>query len=243
MLSISVVIPARDDAAMVRRVLADLAAQSRPADEIIVVDNGSRDETAQLARAAGVRVLSEPVHGIWPAAARGYDAADGQVIARLDADSRPPADWLARIEREFEQHDWLGVITGPGDFYGADRLVCALGDHLYIGGYFWAMRLWFGRNPVFGSNFAMRAEVWRRTRRTVHRELRRVHDDLDFSIHLPADVEVVRDNRLRVGISARPFSTWRGLGRRLGWAYRTLALHWPEDEPWRMRARQRRVRR
>lgn len=238
--TISVIVPVRDDATMLRRVLADLAAQTRPADEVIVVDNASHDDSAEVARTAGARVVSEPRHGIWPAAARGYDAARADIIARLDADSRPPADWLMRIEREFAEDDRLDVVTGPGDFYGAGTLVRALGDRLYIGGYFWAIGLWCGRTPVFGSNFAMRSEVWRRTRQWVHRDQRRVHDDLDLSLHLPADVAVLRDDALRVGISARPFATWRGLGRRLGWAYRTLALDWPGDKPWRMHAEQRR---
>jgi len=40
---------------------------------------------------------------------------------------------------------------------------------------------------------------------------------------------------LRVGISARPFDTWRGVARRLDWAYRILSLHWQEGSPWRLR--------
>ena len=48
--SITVVIPALDDAGMLARCLSDLAAQLRPADEIIVVDNGSSDAPAAVAR-------------------------------------------------------------------------------------------------------------------------------------------------------------------------------------------------
>ncbi|HEV7565592.1 MAG TPA: glycosyltransferase family 2 protein [Microbacteriaceae bacterium] len=239
MTSISVVIPALDDADMLERCLADLSAQVRPADEIIVVDNGSTDETVAVARAAGVRVLSESLRGIWPAAATGYDAATGEIIARLDADSRPPVDWLARIETEFAHDPEIAILTGPGDFYGGNWFVRILGQYLYMDGYFWSMTLWLGHNPVYGSNFAMRSETWHEVRGRVHRELRAIHDDLDLSVHLLPQQVVRLDRRFRVGISARPFDTWRGLGRRIGWAYLTLRLHWPEETPWSMRAAKR----
>lgn len=238
--SISVVIPVLDDAAMLARCLADLSAQLRPADETIVVDNGSTDESAAIARAAGARVVTQAQRGIWPAAATGYDAAAGDIIARLDADSRPPVDWLLHIEAEFVDDAEIAVLTGPGIFYDGNPVVAGLGQALYVGGYFWAMELWLGHSPVFGSNFAMRRDVWERMRGRVHRGMREIHDDLDLAFHLDPDQLVRYDERLTVGISARPFATWRDLGRRLGWAYNTVRLHLPEGSPWRRRAARRR---
>ena len=40
---------------------------------------------------------------------------------------------------------------------------------------------------------------------------------------------------VRVGISARPFASWRAFGRRLGWAYLTFRVNWPDASPWRIR--------
>jgi len=234
--TLSVVIPALDDADMLRGALAALAMQTRPVDEIIVVDNGSTDATAEVARAGGARVLLEPVRGIMSASATGYDAATGELIARIDADSRPPAEWAARVVAEFDASPTTDVLTGPGAFYGPNRVANWLGEHLYIPAYFHIVGPWLGRPPLFGSNFVMRASVWRRVRERVHRDDPRLHDDLDLSLHLPLDVVVRYDETLRVGVSARPLETWRGIGRRLSWAYHTFAEHWPEASPWARRA-------
>jgi len=238
--TVSVVIPVLDDSEMLARCVALLAAQLRPADEIVVVDNGSTDDTPEVARAAGARVIEQPTRGIWPAASAGYDAATGDVIARLDADSRPPADWLLHIEAELVDSPEVGVLTGRGVFYDGNAVVAGLGQVLYIGGYFWSMDLWLGNPPIFGSNFAMRREVWWDARERVHRDRSDIHDDLDLSFHLDLATIVRYDDRLTVGISARPFSTWNGFGRRLRWAYTTLAMHLPEQSPWRRRTARRR---
>ncbi|NNC13315.1 glycosyltransferase family 2 protein [Planctomonas sp. JC2975] len=235
MSTISVVIPAYNDAVMLRECLHRLKEQIRQADQIIVVDNASTDETADVARSLGATVVHQPIRGIFPAASAGYDAASGDIIARLDADSRPPADWLAHIDAEFTVSPEIGALTGPGEFYDGNPLVTWLGENLYIGGYFWFGALWLDNGPIFGSNFAMRRELWGRVRTLVHSDLRRVHDDLDLSLHLPPDAIVRVDDTLRVGISARPFATWRGFGRRLGWAFLTFRMNWPEAAPWRIR--------
>ncbi len=239
MSTISVVIPCYNDASFLAVCLEALAAQTRPADEVIVVDNLSTDASAAVAHAGGARVVTAPFPGIWPAAATGFDAAGGDVIARLDADSVPPSDWLARIDAAFAAFPGVDVITGPGDFYGCSPTTARLGRVLYIGGYFWAIGLWLARPPVFGSNFAMRQGTWREVRGRVHRDRGDIHDDLDLSFHLGPSVTVAYRHTLRVGISARPFQSWAGFLRRLNWAYRTLALHWPAAAPWRLRAERR----
>lgn len=225
MASISVVIPVLNDATMLRTCLDALAAQSRPADEIIVVDNGCTDNSAEVARAGGARVISQPVRGILPATTAGFDAATGDILARLDADSVPPPDWLERVDRTFRGDRGLAAVTGPGDFYGAGPLVCWLGRVVYIGGYFLAIGLYLGHPPLFGSNMAIRARAWSRIRPLVDPTLAHVHDDLYISFRIQPDMEVLYDSRLRVGISARPFDNWPGLSRRLVWAWRTIRMN------------------
>lgn len=241
MLSITVVIPVRNDAAMLTTALESLGAQHRPPDEILVVDNGSSDASADVARAAGARVVPEPVRGIPSATATGYDAARGDIIARIDADTICPPDWLARIDRRFSREPDLDLITGDAWFYGASDLVHRLGETLYIGGMYWAVTPYLGHPPVFGSNFAMRREVWKELGPEVHRG-NGIHDDLDLSLHVRPWMRVEHDRELVVGISARPFATLSGLSRRLSWVVPTLRNHWPEDAPWARRAARREYR-
>jgi glycosyltransferase involved in cell wall biosynthesis len=222
---ISVVIPALNDAEFLRTCLAALANQTRPADEIIVVDNGSTDDTADIARAAGVTLLHEPQPGIFPATATGFDAASGEIIARLDTDSVPPRDWLARIEATLETVERPAAVTGSASFYGANPIACWVGEHVYLGGYFRWITLLLGHPPLFGSNFGMHRELWAATRDRAHRDLRLVHDDFDFSVNIPAGSTVVFDKKLLVAVHARPLVTIGAFGKRVKLAYYTLAIN------------------
>lgn len=240
MTRVTVVIPALNDAPMVRRCLKALAQQTRPADEIIVVDNGSDDDLAQVAQLGGATLVPEPIRGTSPATARGFDSARGDLLARLDADSVPPPDWLAKVVARFEERPELAALTGPGDFYGSTPLIHYIAEHYYIGGYKWFVGMLLGHPPLFGSNMTLRRETWLRVRDSVHRTRREVHDDLDLSYAITPDMEVQWDEDLRVGVSARPFDSLSGLWRRISWAMGTFALNW--ESPLRRRAARRRIR-
>jgi glycosyltransferase involved in cell wall biosynthesis len=120
--SVAVVIPARDAAATVERALAGVAAQA-PDHEVVVVDDGSRDATAALARAGGARVLVGAGEG--PAAARnlGAAAAAADALAFLDADCFPAPGWLAAGLTALQRADLVqgavradpGATAGPFD--------------------------------------------------------------------------------------------------------------------------------
>ncbi len=211
--------------------LSHLALQSRPADEIIVVDNASIDNTAEVCAAAGVRRVYWPPPGVAGASARGFDAADATILARIDADSRPAPDWLARVEADLAQAGELALVTGPGVFYGGPRLVCWVGRVLYLGGYFHVVGFLLGHAPVFGSNYAMTAGVWERIGPSVTRNVQGVHDDLEVSYLLRPDMLVKYDPQLRMPVSARPFETWASLGHRLAMAWGTFVHLFATEHP------------
>lgn len=244
---VSVVIPSFNDAVLLRTCLDALARQSRAADEVVVVDNDSSDDTVAVAKAAGARVVHEPIRGIFPATAAGFDAAEGDLLLRLDADSVPPTDWIERIVSAFDALPDLDALSGPGRFYGSNAAIHWVAEHLYIGAYSTIVEAILGHPVLFGSNLALRRDVWCGIRDRVHRHVPHVHDDFDIAINLEPGMLVRFDRTLVVGVSARPFSSPGALLRRLDWAFGTMRINHRERSlfarrrDWRAASRARRA--
>lgn len=102
---VSAVIPNWNGLHYLRPLFADLAAQTRPPDEIVVVDNGSADGSAEWAEDQGARVVRFPSNrGFAAAVNAGADNASGEVIAVLNNDVRLDPAWLQRL---------LDALRGP----------------------------------------------------------------------------------------------------------------------------------
>jgi glycosyltransferase involved in cell wall biosynthesis len=229
--SVSVVIPARDDAEELRRCLELLAGQTRPADEVIVVDNASRDDTAEVARRGGARVVECARRGIPAASAAGLDAATGDLLLRLDADCRPDADWIDEVVRAFERHPSTAAFTGGARFVDGPRIARRALAGVYLGAYTAAGALALGHRPLFGSNLAIRAAHWCAVAAAVHRDDPEIHDDLDLSFHLGERGRIRRLPRSAMGMSMRPLFDTAALRRRFARGHRTVIRHWPHDFP------------
>jgi glycosyltransferase involved in cell wall biosynthesis len=227
----SVVIPVKNDSAALRRCLAALSVQTRRADEVIVVDNGSSDDSVSVAQAWGAIVIREPEPGIPAAAATGYDAARFDVICRLDADTVPPRCWIENGVASLASHPNTAAVTGPGFFYDGPMWGSRLIAALYLGAYFGSIRLALGTTPLFGSSFFLRREAWRAVRGSVHMWGTSLHDDLDLTIHLTPAYRIRYDPDARVGISYRPFTQSHTFALRLRRGLLTFVLNWPRSSP------------
>lgn len=96
--SITVVIPCLDEEKAIGRVLDQVP---RFVDEIVVVDNNSRDRTAEIARARGARVVIENLRGYGRAYKKGFAAATGDLIVTLDGDHSYPLDAISYLLEGF----------------------------------------------------------------------------------------------------------------------------------------------
>ncbi len=132
--SLAIIIPALDEEAIIGEVVTSLRRSLQPGAEvrIIVVDNGSTDSTAVVARAAGAEVVSEPTRGYGRACAAGVAAAAGaELIVLLDGDGADdPADLAAILAplRSGEADLVVGVRTRRER--GAMTLAQAWGNQL-----------------------------------------------------------------------------------------------------------------
>ena len=115
-MSVSIILPAKNEAEGLRRVLPALRAR-KPDAEIIVVDDGSTDGTAAVAVENGARVLSAPYSmGNGAAIKRGARAATGDILVFMDADGQhDPASiegLLAKLDEGYDMvvgaRDWAG---------------------------------------------------------------------------------------------------------------------------------------
>ncbi|MFJ6679180.1 glycosyltransferase family 2 protein [Microbacterium sp. NPDC091382] len=226
--SVTVVIPVKDDADGLRRCLRALALQTRKPDEIIVVDNGSADDSARVGRENGTRVVSCDHPGIPAAAAAGYDSAMGDLILRLDADCIPASTWIEVMSEHARARPEVDVFVGAARFIDGPRLLRSPLAVAYLGAYAAVLTPTLGHLPLFGSNLAMRRPAWVRVSATVHRSDPEIHDDLDLSFHLG------KEHRIRfvpsaMGISMRPFASRSAFRRRVLRGIRTVVRHWPEE--------------
>ena len=163
-LTISVIVCAHNEAQYISACLHSLLAQSRPPDQIIVVNNASQDATGDIARAIpGVSVVDEPRKGLVVARETGRRVATGAVLAYLDADCRAPLTWLARVERKFQTRPDLLALSGPYRYYDwnwwgralvrAYDLTLAPATQLLV-------KYILGIGTIFyGGNFAVRREA------------------------------------------------------------------------------------
>jgi len=115
--AVSVIIPARDAEPTIERTLSCLCEQTLSEDfEVIVVDDGSRDRTAEIALAQRGRVrlvASEDSQGPGAARNRGAEVASAPVLAFTDADCFPTPQWLAAGLRMIGQIDLVQGRVEP----------------------------------------------------------------------------------------------------------------------------------
>jgi glycosyltransferase involved in cell wall biosynthesis len=125
---ISVILPAKNEAEGLRRTLPGLKRMTDA--EVIVVDDGSTDDTADVAREHGALVLGAPYSmGNGAAIKRGARAARGELLVFLDADGQHNADLVPRLVERLEQG--YDMVVGARDWDGQASVGRGLANGLY----------------------------------------------------------------------------------------------------------------
>ncbi|HVV25978.1 MAG TPA: glycosyltransferase family A protein [Candidatus Saccharimonadales bacterium] len=200
-LTVSIVIPVYNEAAQLGACLEAIGRQSVQPLEVIVVDNNSTDGTAAVAQQFDfVKLVHESKQGVIHARSAGFDAARGAIIARIDADSLLPPEWVAAVQAVFEDST-IDAVSGVALYYN----VALAGLFNAIDLFFRRRLSWQLKNRVYlwGANMAIRREAWRKAKpRLCHRA--GIHEDYDLAIHLQeAGGKVAFDERLKAAVSSR----------------------------------------
>ena len=237
---LSVVVPTYNEAGVIGECLTRLTAQADHIAEIIVVDNNSTDDGMRIVgdisiRHPTVRIVHEREQGLVYARNTGLDAATGDIIARIDADTRVPEHWARTIVDFFaaDTGDEWAALCGRGEAYGIpysgrfDRWKIALHPLSRGKATTPAHPSEPGDVPVlYGSNMILRRDTWQtiRTRVSMRRD---VFEDVDMGL-------CVRETggrnaflaSITVGVSPRRMET--GIGsfvRYMSCLPRTFLLH------------------
>lgn len=116
-MKLSAVIPVHNGGQVLKRCLKALAASTRPPDELIVVDDGCTDGSADIARQHGAQViaLDDGPRGAAFARNRGVERASGDLVVFVDADVAVHPDTLARIEGTMTENPGIDALFGSYD--------------------------------------------------------------------------------------------------------------------------------
>jgi glycosyltransferase involved in cell wall biosynthesis len=166
-LRISVIVCAHNEASGLSACLHSVLAQTRAADELLVINNASTDETGAVARQIPtVVVVDEPRKGLVIARETGRRAASGDLLVYVDADCRAPLKWLERIAARFERDPDLIALSGPYKFYDWDwwgRTLVRAYDFTLAPATLVLVKYVLQLGTIFyGGNFAVRAAALHR---------------------------------------------------------------------------------
>jgi glycosyltransferase involved in cell wall biosynthesis len=124
---VSVIVPVYNSAAFIRKLLDGLEKQDYPQDrrEIIIVDNGSNDDTAKIISEYPFILAQEnDIQSSYAARNKGISIAKGEIIAFTDADCRPRPDWLSNGVRSLLESG-ADMVAGKVEFIYSEKPTAA----------------------------------------------------------------------------------------------------------------------
>ncbi len=200
--SLSIVIPAYNEARVLGACLDAIANQSVSPDEVIVVDNNSTDATVEIAnRYDFVTVVQAPLQGIVHARDAGFNASRSDIIGRVDADTILDPDWVEQTKLFFANNQEVAAVTGDCYFYDIplSRLMSASQAIMYHS----IQRRIAGTTVLWGSNMALTSKAWS-AMRNHHDTSKELDEDIMLSLRMAdAGLKIEKSMAMVAGVSLR----------------------------------------
>jgi glycosyltransferase involved in cell wall biosynthesis len=213
---ISVIVPAYNEEANIGACLESLSHQSLPRDEyeIIVVDGDSKDRTREIAAQWADLVFIQTSRRVGGARNDGAMRAKGDIIATTDADCVVPADWLKRIQDDFNHNTDVVQLYGPVNpierelkywvFLGFANNFSRFG--YYTRTFYYTL----GCNTAFRKDAFLRAGMYK---------VVDAGDDLEIPNRMKKIGRIMFDNHLWMGFSMRRYQQFGLLKSLFEWTY------------------------
>ena len=132
----SVIVCTHNGARTLRDCLEALTRLAYPNFEVIVVNDGSTDETPRIAGEYEFRLITTENLGLSNARNLGLNAATGAIVAYIDDDAYPDRDWLSYLAHSFDHSSHVGIggpnLDPPGDGFIAECVANAPGGPVHV---------------------------------------------------------------------------------------------------------------
>ncbi|MEO7617570.1 MAG: glycosyltransferase [Candidatus Saccharibacteria bacterium] len=224
----TIIVPAYNESAVIQSCLKSLLASDYPKYEILVVDDGSKDDTVALAHAMAdprMRIMTKTNGGKASALNFGIERARGSVIVAIDADTVFQADTLTKLLRHFADSN-VGAVSGNTRIANRNSLLTRLQSLEYVVGFNLDRRmgdLFDCITVVPGAVGAFRLDVLQKIGGFAYDTLA---EDTDLTLHIKeAGYRIVYDSEA-IAYTEAPSSIGDLLKQRFRWTFGTMQAVW-----------------
>ena len=181
--------------------------------EIIAVDNNSKDNTFQVAEQLGIKAIKEKRQGVSWARKTGTEAAQGEYILHIDADTRLPQNYLNEVIKRFQKNPKLVCLGGQFYYYDAPWWKNILRIYVHWNLYLFALIISRGKIGPMANNMTFKKSVYDQT--DGFNTYFRFGEDIDLTKRMSKFGKIKLDMSLKCRVSVRR--------HKLGWK---LMVYW-----------------
>jgi len=121
--NVSVILLTKNSAATVQKSIESIFQQTRQADEVVVVDGNSGDDTLEIVKNYPVKLVSEQGLGFGHARNLGVENTSGDVVFFIDSDCYAEPDWIEKTLPHFDSNQEVAAVTGRTNLWNTESAV------------------------------------------------------------------------------------------------------------------------